>query len=183
MPVFGKRHFSLTIPGRPTGGPDGTNRGVYNDELVSGEIGQVGTQLDGLGHVGVRMGRDDYFYNGHKLSEFGDTYGLKKLGIEKVGVFFTRGVLIDVAGFRGVPRMFAGDVVTVKDLEGALKAQKLEVGEGDVVLLRTGHGKLWMKDNDAYNKGEPGLGMAAAKWLCDKKIVLVGSDTWATAVR
>ena len=182
MPMFGKRHFSLTIPGRPTGGPDGTTRGVYNDELFSGEIGQIGTQLDGLGHVGVRMGRDDYFYNGHRLSEFGDSYGLKKLGIEKVGVFFTRGVLIDVAAFRGVPRMFAGDVITVKDLEGALKAQKLEVGEGDVVLLRTGHGKLWMKDNDAYNRGEPGLGMAAAKWLCDKKIVLVGSDTWATEV-
>src|SRR5262249_22676903 len=54
MPLPGKRHFSLTIPGQPTGGPDGKNRGVYNEEMFSGEIGQIGTQLDGLGHVGVR---------------------------------------------------------------------------------------------------------------------------------
>jgi kynurenine formamidase len=182
MPMFGKRHFSLTIPGRPTGGPEGRNRLVYNDEMFSGEIGQIGTQLDGLGHVGVRMFRDDYFYNGFRLSEFGTSYGLKKLGIEKVGVFFTRGVLIDVASFRRTPRMLAGQAITLKDLQGALKAQKVEVGEGDVVLLRTGHGKLWMKDNDAYNKGEPGLGMEAARWLCKRKIVLVGSDTWATEV-
>ena len=66
--------------------------------MFSGEIGQVGTQLDGLGHVGVRMCGDDYFYNGFRRSEFGTAYGLKKLGIENVGVFFTRGVLIDVAG-------------------------------------------------------------------------------------
>jgi kynurenine formamidase len=182
MPVFGKRHFSLTIPGRPTGGPEGQNRLVYNDELVSAEIGQVGTQLDGLGHIGVRMRGDDYFYNGFRMSEFGTAYGLEKLGIEKVGVFFTRGVLVDVAGFRGVPRMLPGQVITVKDLEGALAAQKVKIGEGDVVLLRTGHGRLWMKDNEAFNRGEPGLGMAAARWLCERKIVLVGSDTWATEV-
>src|SRR5207244_1437023 len=74
MPIPGKRHFSLTIPGLPTGRPSGENQLVHNDELVSGEIGQVGTQFDGLGHVGVHMDGDDVFYNGNKLSEFGDTY-------------------------------------------------------------------------------------------------------------
>ena len=183
MPIPpGKRHFSLTIPGSPTGGPVGRNRMVWHDDLFSGEIGQLGTQLDGLGHIGVRMGGDDYFYNGFRRSEFGKPYGLEKLGVEHVGVFFTRGVLVDVAGYRGVPRMRAGEVITFKDLEGALKRQKVGVGEGDVVLLRTGHGRLWMKDNDAYNKGEPGLGMASARWLCERKVVLVGSDTWATEV-
>jgi kynurenine formamidase len=182
MPLFGNRHFSLTIPGSPTGGPVGKNKMVYHDEMFSGEIGQVGTQLDGLGHVGVRMAGDDYFYNGFRRSEFGKAYGLEKLGIENVGVFFTRGVLIDVAGHRGVARMKPGEVITVADLEGALKKQNLTVGTGDVVLLRTGHGRLWMKDNDAFNKGEPGIGMAAGRWLCQHKIVLVGSDTWATEV-
>ena len=66
MPLPGKRHFSLTIPGSPTGGPTGKNQGVYHDDLFSGEIGQIGTQLDGLGHVGVRIGGDDYFYNGFR---------------------------------------------------------------------------------------------------------------------
>ena len=182
MPLPGKRHFSLTIPGSPTGGPDGKNKGVYFDDLFSGEIGQVGTQLDGLGHVGVRIGNDDYFYNGFKRSEFANAYGHKKLGIENTGVFFTRGILIDVAAFRGVQSMKIGDAITVADLEGALKLQKVEVREGDVVLLRTGHGQLWMKSNEVYGRGEPGLGMAGALWLAKKKIVMVGSDTWATEV-
>src|SRR3954454_8050619 len=83
MPLPGKRHFSLTIPGSPTGGPDGENRIVHHDDLFSGEIGQVGTQLDGLGHVGVRLADgEDYFYNGFKRSEFSRAYGLEKLGIE-----------------------------------------------------------------------------------------------------
>ena len=50
------------------------------------------------------------------------------------------------------------------------------------MLLRTGHGQLWMKDNPAFAAGEPGLGMEAARWLSDRKIMLVGSDTWATEV-
>jgi kynurenine formamidase len=182
MPLAGKRHFSLTIPGSPTGGPDGENRIVYHDEMFSGEIGQVGTQLDGLGHIGVRMAGDDYFYNGYRRSEFGKAYGLEKLGIEHVGVFFTRGVLADVAAYKGVPRLKIGEVITAVDLEGTLKKEGVRVGEGDVVLLRTGHGQLWMKDNDTFGKGEPGLGLASARWLCERKIVLVGSDTWATEV-
>jgi kynurenine formamidase len=182
MPVYGNRHFSLTIPGSPTGGPFGKNKMVYHDELFSGEIGQIGTQLDGLGHVGVRMGGDDFFYNGFKRSEFGKAYGLEKLGIQNVGVFFCRGLLVDVAGFRGVPCMKTGEVITPNDLEGALKKQGVDVGEGDVVLLRTGHGQLWMKDNKTYGDGEPGIGMAAGRWLASRKIVLVGSDTWATEV-
>lgn len=59
MPIPGKRHFSLTIPGLPTGLPSGSNQLVSNDELFSGEIGQVGTQFDGLGHVGMRIDGED----------------------------------------------------------------------------------------------------------------------------
>ena len=55
MPLPGKRHFSLTIPGSPTHPPAGKNQGVFFDEMFSGEIGQVGTQFDGLGHAGVRI--------------------------------------------------------------------------------------------------------------------------------
>jgi kynurenine formamidase len=182
MPLYGNRHFSLTIPGSPTGGPFGENKMVYHDEMFSGEIGQVGTQLDGLGHIGVRMGGDDFFYNGFRRSEFGKAYGLEKLGIENVGVFFTRGVLVDVAGYKEVGRMKVGEVISAEDIEGALKKQGVSVGEGDVVLIRTGHGQLWKKDNVAFNSGEPGIGMGAGRWLCDHKIVLVGGDTWATEV-
>jgi kynurenine formamidase len=182
MPMVGKRHFSLTIPGSPTYPPAGKNGVVAFDELVSGELGQVGTQLDGLGHIGVRMKGDDYFYNGFKRSDFADAYGHKKLGIENVGVFYTRGVLLDVARMRKTDRLPSGYPITADDLKGCLAAAKLKIEPGDVVLVRTGHGQLWMKDNKAFNDGEPGVGLGAAKWLSEQKIVLLGSDNWAIEV-
>jgi kynurenine formamidase len=182
MPIAGKRHFSLTIPGRPTGGPLGKNRIVHNDELVSGEIGQVGTQFDGLGHVGVRVGGEDVFYNGNKLSEFGDTYGLKKLGVENVGPIVTRGVLLDVARVKEARSLPVGYVITPTDLERALKLANTAIRAGDVVLIHTGHGFWWKRDNQKFNEGEPGIGLAAGKWLSERKITLVGSDNWAIEV-
>ncbi len=182
MPIPGKRHFSLTIPGRPTGGPGGKNRLVHNDELISGELGQVGTQFDGLGHVGVRVGDQDVFYNGFKLSEFGDTYGLKKLGIENVGPIFTRGVLLDIAALKKERSLPAGYAITPDDLKRALKQAGTELRAGDAVLIHTGHGFWWQKDNKKYADGEPGIGLAAAKWLSEQKVVLVGADNWAVEV-
>ena len=179
MPLPGKRHYSLTIPGSPTADATGKNQIVSHDEMFSGEIGQVGTQFDGLGHVGVRVDKEDIFYNGFKRSEFADAYGLKKLGVENAGVFFTRGVLLDVAGYRQTERLPNGYVITIDDLEGCLAQAKTKIRPGDVVLLHTGHGKLWMVDNATYGAGEPGLGMASAAWLTEKKPALIGADTWA----
>jgi kynurenine formamidase len=180
MPLPGKRHYSLTIPGLPTGNPaPGAENGlIHNDELISGEIGQIGTQFDGLGHVGVRLGGEDLFYNGFKLSEFGDTYGLKKLGVENVGAIFTRGVLLDVAALKR-DRLTAGEVITARDLQQAAQSANIALRPGDVVLIHTGHGFWWMTDNDRYAEGEPGIGMDAAKWLADQKVSLIGADNWA----
>jgi kynurenine formamidase len=182
MPLPGKRHYSLTIPGSPTYPPSGLNQGVFFDEMFSGEIGQVGTQFDGLGHAGVRLQDDDYFYNGFRRTQFATPYGLEKLGIENVGPIFTRGVLLDVAAHRKTPQLPSGYVITPGDLEACLAAQKARIEPGDAVLIHTGHGRLWMTDNEAYGKGEPGLGIEAARWLSEKQIVLVGADTWAVEV-
>jgi kynurenine formamidase len=182
MPLFPGRHYSLTIPGSPTGGPLGSNDLVYHDEMISGQIGQVGTQFDGLGHVGNRIDGADVFYNGFKRSDFGTANGLERLGIENVGVFVTRGVLIDVAGYKGVDRLAVGTVITAKDLQDALRQQAVEISAGDVVLIHTGHGQLWMVDNDEYNRGAPGIGMEAALWLAENKIVMTGADTWPVEV-
>ena len=182
MPLFPGRHYSLTIPGSPTGGPIGSNSLVYHDEIISGQLGQVGTQFDGLGHVGVRRNGEDIFYNGFKREDFGTANGLEKLGIENVGVFVTRGVLIDVAAYKGVDRLPVGTVISAKDLQGALEQQSVSISEGDVVLIHTGHGQLWMVDNEEYNRGAPGIGMEAALWLAEKKIVMTGADSWPVEV-
>ena len=182
MPLFPGRYYSLTIPGSPTGGPFGKNNLVYHDEIVSGQIGQVGTQFDGLGHVGTRINGEDIFYNGFKRSEFGTAGGLNKLGVENVGVFVTRGVLIDMAGYKGVDRLPVGTVITATDLQDALEQQSIELSEGDVVLIHTGHGLLWMVDNDEYNRGAPGIGVEAALWLAEKRVAMTGADTWPVEV-
>jgi kynurenine formamidase len=183
MPLPGKRHYSLTIPGLPTGSPapENENQLVHNDELISGEIGQIGTQFDGLGHIGVRMDQEDVFYNGFKLSEFGDPYGLKKLGIENVGPIFTRGVLLDVARLKG-DRLAVGEVITADDLKQAAADAKVSLRPGDAVLIHTGHGSWWMVDNERYAAGEPGIGLEAARWLAEQNVALVGADTWAIEV-
>ena len=106
MPKFGERAFTLRIPGGPTGGPFGANKLIYNDEYLATEIGQTGTQFDGLGHIGIQMGKDGdknemRYYNGVTEQEMGSAYGMKKLGIEHVKPFFTRGHLFDVEARQG----------------------------------------------------------------------------------
>jgi len=183
MPKFGSRTYSLHIPGLPVGGPLGNNNIVWNDEFIVGELGQVGTQFDGPGHVGIR-GKDgvDRWYNGHELAKSENTYGLKKLGIEKVGPCITRGVLIDVAGLKGVDSLKKGEVITPEDIEACIKKAGITpIQEGDAVIFHTGWGKYW-KDPATYNAGEPGIGVAAAKYLIEKNVSMLAADTWAVDV-
>ena len=77
--------------------PASNERGS-NEELIVTELGQVGTQLDGFAHQTHR----DSLYNCFKMDEIATRTGFNKLGIEKVGAIITRGVLIDVAGSKGV---------------------------------------------------------------------------------
>ena len=65
---------------------------------------------------------------------------------------------------------------------GALERQRTEIRAGDVVLVHTGWGSLWLTDNAAFGATAPGVGLEAAQYLVDREVVLVGSDTWATEV-
>jgi kynurenine formamidase len=176
MPMFGTRHYSLRIP--QAFHLPASNEFTYLDELVSGELGQIGTQFDGLGHVAI----GDVFYNGNKAQDFVRAEGLTRLGIENVGPIVTRGVLIDVAAFKGVERLEGGYEITVADLDAALRRQNTAIRPGDVVLLHTGWGSLWMRDNDRYVQSSPGLGVAGAQFLADREIVMVGADNWGIEV-
>lgn len=159
---FGPRMFSMVIPGTPTGGPFGKNNLVYHDEFVTTEIGQVSTQFDGPGHIGVRTvpgdPTSDVHYNGVKRVDAyergagGRVIGLGPLGVEHVGKigFICRGVLIDAAGLKGmdmlpVPQTSdSPGVVTKADVQAALKRQgTAPIEKGDCVFLYTGWGNLW----------------------------------------
>ena len=176
MPLFGTRHYSLRIPKPFNLG--GKNDAVYHDEVISGELGQIGTQFDGLGHFGI----GDLFYNGNRASQFAQPEGLTKLGIENVGAIVSRGVLIDIARFKGVDQLGPTYEITAADLRGAMERQKTVLRPGDVVLIHTGWGSLWMKDNTKFGASSPGIGLAAAQILVDAEVTMVGSDGWGVEV-
>src|SRR5262249_59843859 len=72
--------------------------------------------------------------------------------------------------------------ITVADLQQALQRQSLTLQPGDAVIIHTGWGKLWGKDNARYMKGCPGVGVAAAEWLAKQDPMLVGSDNFPVEV-
>jgi kynurenine formamidase len=184
IPAFGARTFALRIPGGPTGGPFGENKLVYNDEFLATEIGQIGTQFDGLGHIGIQLGKDGdknemRFYNGFTSQEINGAYGLAKLGTEKVKPLFTRGHLVDVAALKAWD---VGQEIKLADVRAALERQKMkesDIKPGDGVFFNTGWGALWMKANDRFNSGEPGIGMEVARWLIERQVSVTGADNWA----
>src|SRR5262245_34169339 len=96
MPFSGTRRFDVHV--KRTFMNTGTNERGSNEEMVLSEIGQVGTQFDGFAHQSHRNSH----YNCFKTEEITARNGFTKLGIQNTGAFIARGVLIDVAGFKGV---------------------------------------------------------------------------------
>jgi kynurenine formamidase len=176
MPFFGTRRFDVYTK-RTVMNPGSNARGS-NEEMVVGEIGQVGTQFDGFSHQTI----GNSMYNCFKVDEASTRTGFTKLGLEQVGGLMTRGVLIDVAGLKGTEMLPDTYEITVADLQQALQRQSLTLQAGDAVIINTGWGRLWGKDNGRYTKSSPGIGVAAAEWLARQDPMLVGSDNWGIGV-
>jgi kynurenine formamidase len=170
------RKFDVTV--KRTFMNDFSNRRGSNEELVVSEIGQVGTQFDGFAH----QSHEDSHYNCFKTGAIATRTGFTKLGIEKVGMLMTRGVLIDVAALKGVDTLPDSYEITPKDLQDALARQRLTLMPGDAVIINTGWNRLWGKDNARYVKSCPGIGVAAAEWLATQDPMLVGADNWPVEV-
>jgi kynurenine formamidase len=170
IPIFGPRRFNLFT--KRTAENAGVNRRGGNEELIVSEITQVGTQLDGFTHQTI----GDSLYNCLKMGDVATRDGFKEMGIEKVGSLITRGVLIDVAALKGVEHVGDTYEVTAQDLQQALARQKMTLQPGDAVVIHTGWGRLWGKDNRRYEKSRPGIGVDAAQWLIKQDPMLVGAD-------
>jgi kynurenine formamidase len=207
IPLLSVRDWQMTIPGTPTGGPVGVNQLVFHDELVTAQLGQVGTQFDGPGHIGVRTPKGDLFYNGRNAQDtyertpLGYVTGLGDLGVEYVAEkgFVCRGVLLDAAAYKGMnplPIPTSPDspgIISADDVKGMIKKQGIaDIGEGDCVFLYTGHGDLWKNSEwkslsaevkaervAKFNAGEPGFGLSACEYMASRKIILTGGDTSA----
>lgn len=202
MPLFPGRIYSLSIPGggKPThdlAWSGGNYRQTFMDELVTAQIGQVGTQFDSLGHSMIMINgkqsngwkNGNYLYNGHRLEDIGGPYGLKRNGTENVGSFFTRGILIDLVRLKD-GNLPIGYAITMADYKAALEQAGIDdAAQGDVVLFRTGWNDLWrnnleklpdqaIADNALFNSGGPGISPAVCDHLASRKIAMMGTDNW-----
>ena len=176
IPRSGARSYSLNLA--RTSGPNGRNQQRGNEETVFTELGQIGTQFDGLAHQAL----GPHLYNCVENDAVAARTGFTKLGVEKIGALFMRGVMLDIAALKGVEMLGDTYEITVADLQQALDRQKLKLLPGDAVIINTGWGKLYGKDNARFVKSTPGVGVAAAEWLAKQDPLLVGSDNWPVEV-
>ncbi|MCB1019567.1 MAG: cyclase family protein [Bryobacterales bacterium] len=137
----------------------------------------VGTHIDALAH----FSKDGKLHGGVEVEPV-QSYGggLGRHGVETIPPIVRRGVLLDVAGARGVEILPEDASLGPAELEDVAGKQGVEIHKGDIVLVRTGWGTLW-DDCRAYINGvkSPGPNMEAAQWLSAKGIWAGGSDTVA----
>jgi len=153
----------------------------YADDAISMPC-QASTQWDALCHIFL----DDKMYNGFDALLV-DARGARKLGIEHVrDKMVGRGVLLDVARFKGVSWLDDGYAITIDDLNACAAAQQVEVRKGDFVIVRTGHQErcLASRDWSGYAGGAaPGFAFETCYWLREKDVAAICSDTWGCEVR
>jgi kynurenine formamidase len=146
-----------------------------NELIVTG--GHVGTHIDALGHFSAH----GKLFGAVDAAEAQRGGRLATRGVDELAPIVAPGVLIDVAAARGTDVVPAGDAVTPEDLEAALAAEGIALEPGAVALVRTGWARNW-SDPIAFighDSGVPGPNEPAARWLLERGVVAVGSDTTA----
>ena len=130
VPLFGTRFTKtmLTTASLVPGAEYGKNKLTYMEDTYLSQS-HVGTHIDGMGHIGIM----DCYYNQTPMGKFVTQNGLKKLGLENLKTFATRGVIIDmVKVFQDAgklktnpacrtPCLDGGTVITDADIQAGLK--------------------------------------------------------------
>ena len=161
-----RRHGDMV---RPDGGS------ASNEIIVTG--GHVGTHVDALSHVS----HDGKLHGGIDAAQAQTGGSFSAMGAEHTPFLLTRGVLLDVAATKGVDTLPAGYGVTEADLRESGERAGVEIGEGDVVLIRTGWARHFA-DPMTYlgqSDGVPGATPEAAEYLAAAGVVTTGADTTA----
>lgn len=178
-PAYPPRSYSMTVLQLDdgTGTPLGTNKATGNDDLMNLWMG-IGSQIDGLGHMGI----EHMYYNGTPAGDFVTPRGLTRFSVHEIPPIVTRGVLLDVAGHLDQEIMASGTAIGRDLIETVAADQGVSIGSGDVVLFHTGWLNVADTDKARFMSGEPGINVEAARYLAGLGVVAVGSDTWAVEV-
>jgi kynurenine formamidase len=182
MPSFqaaGDPGYQLFLSHTPAGTAvdnlNGVGSEVNRHVCYSGDVvfmyTHTGTHIDALNHFGV----DGKIYNGFTPEEHLGSRHWTKGGAEQIPPIVARGVLLDIAGLKGVECLPPSYAITVEDCRDALERAGLEIQSGDVVLVRTGRMAYW-PDGSKVLGNPPGLGLEAGRWLTDHDIIAIGAD-------
>jgi kynurenine formamidase len=100
-----------------------------------------------------------------------------------------RGVLIDIARWRGKDSLDRGETFTHEDVLAAAKQQGVQIRKRDILILRTGWIGLFFRDPERFygsGKGwlEPGLTLSRelVDWFHEMEIPNLVTDTMANEV-
>lgn len=132
------------------------------------------THIDALCHIYV----GDTLYNGHPSSAL-QPFRANRCGVDNVGPIVSRGVLLDVAAFRGVDHLGDGEPIEPDELDACAQRQDVAIRPGDIVVVRTGWWRLFGRGPEArarFYASEPGISGACTHWFRAHDLVAVGAD-------
>lgn len=156
-----RKHRDIEVNGPTRTGASGV--------LITTE--HAGTHIDALCHQAL----NHVLYGGTEVTSKVETsYGFTALGVENVEPILSRGILLDVARFKKADLLPKFSKVTAVDLEECCKANKISLRIRDVVLVRTGYGKLW--DDEAKYLEAAGISLDGSRWLASNGVRAVGAD-------
>jgi len=162
-------------------GPAFAGGAHYADDFMTCFL-QGSTQYDALGHVWY----DGKLYNGYDART--SVGGLDKASVEPIaqrGVV-GRGVLLDMARYRGKQNLDVAETYTHEDLLACAEAQGTSIHKRDILIIRTNFLKLFFELGDKFYEGfcEPGLVYSPelVQWFQDMEIPNLVTDTIANEV-
>jgi kynurenine formamidase len=146
------------------------------------------THIDAMAHVWY----EDKLYNGFDAET--TKGGIERCGIEHVADrgIVGRGVLLDIARYRGVEYLESGERITLEELRDCAAEQGVELKKHDILLVRTGAMDLFYREGseafyeefETVHGGEPALDEAGitytkelVEWFNDMEFPLYGTDT------
>lgn len=146
-----------------------------NEMIMLG--GHTGTHLDALSHVS----HDGKLHGGLDAHATQQGGRFKELGVETVAPIVCRGVLLDVAGHRGVERLPPGEAITAAELRAVARDEAVELPRGGAVLVRSGWARHWGSPATylGHDSGVPGPDGSAAAWIAAAAPRVTGHDSMA----
>ena len=141
-----------------------------------------GTHIDTFNHFGY----DGAIFNNFTAHDHLGSRAWRKCGAETQPPIFARGILLDIARFRGVDWLKDGEAIGNDELDACAKKEGVAIGRGDFVIVRTGQMERCLAEKKwgGYAGGDaPGVKFENCYWCQEKQVAAICMDTWGCEVR